>query len=128
MPNIKNELLTQAELKLMNLLWELGETTVRGVKNHMSDGESIPYTTIAAVIRLLAKKGYLHQRLQGKTLYYSPAVEKQDYESRTISHIVDSLFSGATLALATRLIDDKDLSLEELRKIRDELDKKLSTQ
>ncbi|PCI76723.1 MAG: transcriptional regulator [SAR86 cluster bacterium] len=125
MANKKNELLTQTELSLMNLLWELGESTVRQVRGSMSNAEEIPYTTVAAVIRLLDKKGFLESRLVGNTLHYSPAVEKQEYEAKAINQIVEKLFNGAPVALATRLIDDQNLSKEELQLVRDELDRKL---
>lgn len=125
MANKKSELLTQAELKIMNIIWERGESTVREVRESITDGENIPYTTIAAIIRILAKKNFLKQRLAGKTMYYRPDINKKDYESKTINQMVEKLFNNTPVSLATRLIDDHDLTKEELAEIKAALDRKL---
>ncbi len=125
MANKKSELLTQTELAIMNLIWSRGETTVREVRAMMPNSEDVPYTTVAAVIRLLAKKGFLNSRMEGKTLHYSPMVSKDDYEQKAISQIVTKLFNGDAVGFATRLIDAEDLSLQELESIQQELTKKI---
>ncbi len=126
MGNKKSELLTQTELIFMKLIWSLGESTVREVRNQMSNADEVPYTTVAAVIRLLDKKGFLNSRLDGKTRFYSPAISKSEYEEKALTQIVDKLFNGATIDLATRLIETDKLTLEELEQIRDELARKIS--
>lgn len=126
MANKRSELLTQTELVFMNMIWSLGETTVREVRANMDDADEVPYTTVAAVIRLLDKKGFLESRKVGKTLHYSPAISKSEYEGKALSQIIDKLFNGAPMDLATRLIDIDTLSLEELETIREELAKKIA--
>ena len=126
MANKRSELLTQTELVFMNMIWSLGETTVREVRANMDDADEVPYTTVAAVIRLLDKKGFLQSRKVGKTLHYSPAISKSEYEGKALSQIIDKLFNGAPMDLATRLIDIDTLSLEELEIIREELAKKIA--
>lgn len=128
MANRKNTLLTQAELRFMNIIWERGESTIREIRAHTPDGENIPYTTVATIVRILARKHFLHQRLQGKTMYYRPAIDKRDYESRSIDKIVKSLFNSTPVSLATRLIDDHDLTTEELAEIKAALDRKLENE
>ncbi len=125
MGNKKTELLTQTELEFMKLIWGLGESTVRQVRGAMTNAEDVPYTTVAAVIRLLAKKGFLDSRMVGKTLHYSPAVSRSEYESKAITQIVERLFDGAPVDLATRLIDDHEFSPEELKMIQTDLSKKI---
>ncbi len=125
MGNKKTELLTQTELVFMQLIWSLGETTVRAVRSKLEEPEQVPYTTVAAVIRLLASKGFLNARKEGKALLYSPAVTKDDYECKAVSQIVDKLFNGEAVDLATRLIDSEDLTLEEMETIREELARKI---
>ena len=121
MANKKSELLTQTELVFMKLIWSLGESTVREIRSAMDRAEEVPYTTVAAVIRLLAKKGFLDARREGKTLYYSAAIAKSEYENKAITQIVEKLFDGAKVDLATRLIDDHNFTTEELREIHREL-------
>ena len=125
MANKKSGLLTQAELSLMNVFWERGESSIRQVRQHITNGETIPYTTVAAIVRILAKKNFLHQRLDGKTIYYKPAIIKKDYESRTVDQLVKRLFNNIPVNLALRLIDDHDLTAEEIIEIKSMLDSKL---
>ncbi len=125
MANKKSELLTQTELVFMKLIWLLGEATVREVRAAMDNAEDVPYTTVAAVIRLLAKKGFLSSRQQGNTLHYSPTVSKSEYENKAITQIVDKLFDGAPVDLATRLIDDHKLTADELKMIHRDLARKI---
>lgn len=125
MANKKNGLLTQAELRLMNVFWESGESSIRQARQNITNGESIPYTTVAAIVRILAKKNFLLQRHVGKTIYYKPAVTKKEYESRTVEQLVKKLFNNTPVNLALRLLDDHDLSEEELVELKSMLDRKL---
>ena len=125
MGNKKSEMLTQTELAVMKLFWACKEGTVREVRAMMPNPNDVPYTTVAAVVRLLAGKGFLNSRMTGKTLHYSPRVSKTDYEQKAISQIVTKLFDGDTVDLATRLIDTDDLTVDELELIREEIEKKI---
>ena len=62
MPRKKSKTLTEAELKLMDILWAKGEGTVQDVVDALSVRESLAYTTVLTFLRILEKKGYLKHR------------------------------------------------------------------
>ena len=116
-------LLTEAELELMLILWTLGEGSVRDVLGELSRRRKVAYTTASTILRILEKKGYLVSRKQGRSHIYTPLMSKQDYESRTLGHVVGKLFDRSPSSLVARLLDDERLSKEEVAEIRKLLDR-----
>ena len=107
-------LLTDVELELMLILWRLGEATVHAVLEQLPPGRVLAYTSASTIIRILEKKGFVHSRKQGKAHLYAPCVDKEEYESRTLGHVVDRLFDNTPVALVARLIDSGTLSPDEI--------------
>ena len=80
------------------------------------------YTTASTIIRILEKKGFVRSRKEGKAHLYSPTLSKQEYERRTLGHVVGRLFENTPSALVARLIDDKKLSPREIAELKQLLD------
>ena len=116
-------LLTEAELELMLILWKLGEGSVRDVLAELSKRRQVAYTTASTILRIMEKKGYLSSRKQGRGHIYTPLMSKQEYESRTLGHVVGKLFDRSPSSLVARLLDDEKLSKEEVAEIRKLLDR-----
>lgn len=116
--NTEKNLLTDGELELMLILWELGEGSVRDVLAALPEGRNMAYTTASTLIRIMEKKGYVKSRKSGKSHIYTPALSKETYESRTLGHMVTKLFDNTPVSLVARLIKDENLSPEELAEIR----------
>jgi predicted transcriptional regulator len=127
-PRKKEEkLLTEAELELMAVLWKVGEGSVNEVIEHLPAGRATAYTTISTILRILEQKGFVRARKEGRGHIYSPAMAKEEYESRTIKDMVDRVFDGAPLALARQLLQTERMSgedLAELRRLIDRLEEK----
>lgn len=123
-PRTAKVLLTDAELELMLILWEMGEGSVRDVLAALPKRRNVAYTTASTIIRILEKKGFVGNRKEGKAHIYFPLVEKEAYESRTLGHMVGTLFRKSPASLVARLIEDERLSEEELDEIRKLLDEK----
>lgn len=117
-------LLTDTELELMLILWKLGEASVHEVIAALPPTRNMAYTTASTIIRILEKKGFVANRKQGKAHLYSPTLNKQEYESRTLGHVVGRLFENTPAALVARLIDDAKLSPEEIAELKQLLDKR----
>lgn len=115
-------LLTDAELELMLILWNLREGTVHDVLAALPGTRAMAYTTASTVIRILEKKGFVHSRKEGKAHIYSPTITKQVYESRTLGHVVGRLFENTPSALVARLINDNNLSKDDIKALRKLLD------
>src|SRR5687767_8749224 len=117
-------LLTDAELELMLILWKLQEASVHDVRAALPAQKVMAYTTVSTIIRILEKKGFVASRKVGKSHLYSPQVSKQDYESRTLGHVMGKLFENTPVALVARLIDDHKLSAEEIAELKQLLDRR----
>lgn len=123
MESDKAQLLTNTELEIMLILWSLEEASVKGVLEVMSKSRTVAYTTASTIIRILEKKGFLSSRKEGKGHLYSPLISKEEYETRTLGHMVSKLFNDAPVSLVARLVEDKKLSEKEKAEIRQILKK-----
>lgn len=121
-PKGKSELLTSVELEFMMVLWRIGKGTVRDVLEILNEQEKRAYTSVATVLKVLEDKGYLQTTKQDRSYIFSPAVDKEEYEHRTLKSISNTLFDGAPTALVARLVDDDNITEETIQEIRDIID------
>lgn len=122
----KNEFLTEVELEFMSCLWDLGSGTVRDVLGQLSDDRKLAYTSGATIMRILEQKGFVTSEKTAKTFVYRPVLQKDDYQSRSLRNLSEKLFDDTPVSLVARLVDDYDLSEDDLGKIRALLDKRLN--
>jgi predicted transcriptional regulator len=110
--------LTQRELDIMSVLWELGEATVTEVRDRVDP--SLAYTSISSMIRTLELKGYVsHRRGEGKTHVYFPAIDAETAGESALSRLLDKVYGGSPIKLLAHLVDQKRLSEKELTRMRD---------
>lgn len=114
----EEKLLTEAETELMSILWKLGEGSVADVMEHLPSERDLAYTSVSTFLRILEQKKILKTRKEGRGHVYIPALNKQEYEARTVKHVVDKVFDGAPLSLARQLINTSQLSKEEIQELR----------
>lgn len=115
--------LAEREMDVMAVLWELGSGTVAEVRERLSD--ELAYTTVLTVLRTLEKKGYVVHEEEGKAHRYLPAVERHTVRDSAVKRITRKLFSGSPELLMAQLVSDRELTPEELRKLRKMLDQRL---
>src|SRR5580658_9099170 len=82
MPPKKSNTLTEAELRLMKILWRRGESAVNDLVAAMPEGEPLAYNSVLTTIRILEQKGYVEHRQEGRAFVYRPSVA-EDEASRT---------------------------------------------
>ena len=114
-----NKILTDAELKLMNIIWILNEATVHQVLERVSEVENYAYNTVSTIMRILEKKGFLVSRKSGRSHIYLPSISKEEYELIGVNHMVDDLFGGTPVALIKRLLGGTRLSSDDVREIKE---------
>ncbi len=112
------KLLTEAETELMAILWKLGEGTVADVIENLPSGRDLAYTSVSTFLRILEQKKVLKTRKEGRGHIYIPFLSKQDYEARTLKHVVDKVFDGAPLSLAKQLLNVSNLSKDEIKELK----------
>ena len=110
--------LTQRELDIMSVLWELGEATVTEVRDRVDP--NLAYTGISSMIRTLEMKGYVsHRRGEGKTHIYFPVIDAQTAGESALDRVLDKIYGGSPIKLLAHLVDQRKLSEKELARMRD---------
>jgi BlaI family penicillinase repressor len=110
--------LTQRELDIMSVLWNLGEATATEVRDRVDP--DLAYTSISSMIRTLELKGYVsHRRGEGKTHVYFPAIEPEAAGESALGRVLDKIYGGSPIKLLAHLVDQRRLSEKELARMRD---------
>jgi len=110
--------LTQRELDIMSVLWDLGEATVTEVRDRVDP--DLAYTSISSMIRTLELKGYVsHRRGEGKTHVYFPVLDAETAGESTLSRVLEKIYGGSPIKLLAHLMEQKKLSASELARMRD---------
>src|SRR3954470_17459258 len=97
--------LTEVELELMTILWELGGGTVNDVLGALPPSRPLAYTSVATILRILEQKGVLGTEKIGRGHRYLPLVDKDRYDAFALEEMGGKLFGGEPLALVRRLVD-----------------------
>ena len=118
MPPRKSITLTEAELRLMKLLWERGESAVSDLVAALPEGEGLAYTSVLTTVRVLEQKGYLRHRQEGRAFLYSPCVEEQEASRSEIRHMMHRFFGNSRERLLLSLLGDEEIDAEELARLR----------
>ena len=109
--------LTETELEIMHVVWELGEATVRQVHEVLAARRTVAYTTVMTMLGLLAKKGHLKREESGKAFVYRPAHPKGRVVSRMLDDFVTRVFRGSARPLVLALLKEKKISRRDLDEI-----------
>ena len=110
--------LTQRELDIMSVLWELGEATVTEVRDRVDP--NLAYTSISSMIRTLEIKGYVsHRRGEGKTHIYFPAIDAEAAGESVLGRVLDKVYGGSPIKLLAHLVERHRLSEKELARMRE---------
>ena len=107
---------TDRELDVMSVLWDLDSATVAEVRGQLTD--DLAYTTVLTVLRTLEQKGYVGHSGEGRAHRYRPLVKREAAGRSALRRLVDKVFDGSPEMLLTNLVSDKNLSDEELRRLR----------
>jgi predicted transcriptional regulator len=109
--------LTEAELRLMDVLWTNGDATVSDVAAALGD-PPLAYNTVLTTLRILETKGYVKHRSAGRAFVYSPKVGREEARSNVIAYVVSRFFDNSARALMLQLLDDEKLDAKEVERIR----------
>ena len=102
---------TERELDVLKVLWTLGESKVRDVHQALSKSETCAFTTVQTLLRIMAEKGLVRSRAEGRTLYYAPVHTRGQVSARFLRRV----FDGALDKLVLNLVQAEDVSPEELQ-------------
>ena len=112
--------LTEAELRLMDVVWDKGAVTVGEVAAALTGEPSLAYNTILTTLRILEQKGYVRhtKSREGRAFIYRAVVGRKQASRNALRHLVRGFFANSPELLVLNLLDDGDLSQRELQSIR----------
>lgn len=119
MPRKKATMLTNAEHRIMEVIWARGSATVADVVEAL-DGKDA-YTTILTLIRILKAKGYLSSRKEGRAFVFTPAVDRDTVARKAVHQLLSKFFAGSPSELVLSFLRDEELSPEELEQIKERI-------
>lgn len=118
--------ITSAELNVLKVLWKSGAATVREVKDALASeaAEPLAYTTVMTLMNQLAAKGALEVDRSRQPFIYQPAVRREQVLAQRLKQFVHSVFDGQAGELVLRLVDEAEISTEDLKKIEQRIEQR----
>ena len=126
MPRKKSPVLTDHELRLMEVLWREGRATVAQVVGALAP-PPLTYSTVLTTLRTLEQKGHIAHEEDGRAFVYRPLIERTDAARSAMRYLLGRFFGDSPGALAVALLDDARLSESDLATIRQVLSKRRRT-
>ena len=118
MPPSKSATLTEAELRLMDVLWQRGPSTVQQVQDALPKKSPLAYYSVLTTIRVLEKKGYLRHIKDGRAHVYRALIERADASRSEIRHLAHRFFKNSHEMLVLNILQDRGVDAEELTRLR----------
>ncbi len=118
----KSTTLTDGELRLMNVLWNLEHATVSEVVEALPRRGRPAYNTVLTMLRILEEKGYAQHEKRGRAFVYAPVLNRAQARRSAIQRLVSQLFDDSPSALVLNILEEGDVGDEELARLRDQLE------
>jgi predicted transcriptional regulator len=109
--------LTEQELEIMKIVWQRETATVRDVYEALLERRKVAYTTVMTMMKILEQKKYLKKTLAERAYIYRPAQPKGQVIGDMVRDFVNRVFNGSAEPLLLHLVEEHDLSPEELEEI-----------
>ena len=113
----KTQVLTEQELEIMKVVWSKGTATVRDVYEELLNHRRIAYTTVMTMMGILEQKGHLKKSADERAYVYSPTQPQREVLRTMVHDFVTRVFNGSAKPLLVHLLEDKNISPEELDEI-----------
>ena len=110
------EELTAKEEEIMQILWELNKALVRDIMSQLPNSKQ-PYTTVASIVRILEKKGYVSHKPYGKTHEYFPLISKAEYRKRKFKGLLTQYFDNSIESVVSFLVKEEKISPKEFEEL-----------
>jgi predicted transcriptional regulator len=114
----RSNTLTDAELRLMEVLWKRGAATVGEVVEGLDGGKPLAYNTVLTTLRILEQKGYIKHTKEGRAFVYHPLVERGDALRSAVRNLVSRFFNSSPELLVLNVIESEKIDVEELKRLK----------
>lgn len=109
--------LTDAEARVMAVLWQRQAATVSDVVTVLAEKRPVSYSTVQTILRILEDKQYVNHEKQARAFIYRPVVDEGQARRRALRHLVSRLFNGSPSLLVMNVLDD-DMDPDELQRLK----------
>jgi BlaI family transcriptional regulator, penicillinase repressor len=120
-PPKQSATLTEAELRIMDVLWRKGSGTVQQVLDWLPS--TLAYNSVLTTIRILEKKGHVKHVKDGRAHVYETIMGRQEATRSEIQHLVSRFFRNSHEALVLNILQDEELDAEKLKRLREMLER-----
>jgi BlaI family transcriptional regulator, penicillinase repressor len=119
----KSATLTEAELRIMNVLWDRGSATVHEVLEALPAKPALAYNSVLTIVRILEKKGYAKHVKDQRAHVYLPQVDRKDATRFEVRHLVSRFFGNSREQLVLNVLEESGVDAEELDRVRQLLER-----
>jgi predicted transcriptional regulator len=120
----KSPTLTDAEHRIMEIVWRKGEATVADVAEALEGKDGAAYTTILTMMRILREKGYLTCRKLGRAHVYRPRVDREAAARKAVRQLLTKFFAGSPGELVLSFLREEEISPAELDELKRRIEKR----
>jgi predicted transcriptional regulator len=113
----RSSILTEHELEIMKIVWQHDTSTVRDVYEALLEKRKIAYTTVMTMMKVLEQKKYLKKTQTDRAYVYRPAQPQRQVVGAMVRDFVNRVFNGSASPLLVHLVEEHDLSREDLEEI-----------
>lgn len=117
---------TEAELSLLNVLWDMGPATVREIHEFISQTQKTGYTTVLKILQIMHEKALVNRDESNRAHVYSAAKSQIHTQSSLIKDLIGKAFGGSTSNLVMRALDGSTNKeeIDDIRQMLDEIEKR----
>ena len=114
----KSATLAEAELRLMDILWEKGKATVGDVVEALPGRAPLAYNTVLTTMRILEQKGYVRHNESGRAFVYAPIVDREQAQRSAVKQLVTRFFDNSPGLLALNVLENEKLDATEIDRLK----------
>ncbi|TQV74178.1 BlaI/MecI/CopY family transcriptional regulator [Exilibacterium tricleocarpae] len=118
----KSEQLTDSEQRIMEILWQRGEASVKEITDTLAQDKETAYTTVQTMCKILAEKEYAGFRKEGRAFIYHPKITRNDAQKGALKTLLNRFFGGSPEVLAQHLLRETDLDFDDLAELQKKID------
>lgn len=117
--------LTDAELRLMDILWEKGSATVNEVMEALPQDPPLAYNTVLTTLRILEQKGYVGHTKNSRAFVFEPLLDHRQASDKALSDVLTRFFQNSPKMLVLRLLEEQKLDSQELERLKRMIDESM---
>jgi predicted transcriptional regulator len=118
MPRTSSPALTDAEARVMGVVWQRQTVTVGDVVTALKKHHAVSYSTVQTILRILETKGYVAHEKIARAFVYRPVVDERQARRRALHHLMGRMFNGSPSLLVLNVLDDEAIDAAELKRLK----------